>query len=216
MEKAKQQEFLDYYCENNMQRLKYISYQIFSKFGGISEKDYDDFYSIANMVLWNDIQSFDESKGISFENILKFHLRNKFKTAMTKRNRKKRGGTNDRYGSQEVSLDAPVSSQDGNDTNLLEIISNDMKSDMEDQVTGLKYSDRVGKFLDNLSRRNRKIAMYIMVGYDPKDIKRILNISEREYNQAILEFRLYENICISLKRMIISNFTTFKAIKQDR
>lgn len=196
MEKAKQQEFLDYYCENNMQRLKYISYQIFSKFGGISKKDYDDFYSIANMVLWNDIQSFDESKGISFENILKFHLRNKFKTAMTKRNRKKRGGTNDRYGSQEVSLDAPVSSQDGNDTNLLEIISNDMKSDMEDQVTGLKYSDRVGKFLDNLSRRNRKIAMYIMVGYDPKDIKRILNISEREYNQAILEFRLYENICI--------------------
>lgn len=196
MEKAKQQEFLDYYCENNMQRLKYISYQIFSKFGGISEKDYDDFYSIANMVLWNDIQSFDESKGISFENILKFHLRNKFKTAMTKRNRKKRGGTNDRYGSQEVSLDAPVSSQDGNDTNLLEIISNDMKSDMEGQVTGLKYSDRVGKFLDNLSRRNRKIAMYIMVGYDPKDIKRILNISEREYNQAILEFRLYENICI--------------------
>lgn len=196
MEKAKQQEFLDYYCENNMQRLKYISYQIFSKFGGISEKDYDDFYSIANMVLWNDIQSFDESKGISFENILKFHLRNKFKTAMTKRNRKKRGGTNDRYGSQEVSLDAPVSSQDGNDTNLLEIISNDMKSDMEDQVTGLKYSDRVGKFLDNLSRRNRKIAIYIMVGYDPKDIKRILNISEREYNQAILEFRLYENICI--------------------
>lgn len=196
MEKAKQQEFLDYYCENNMQRLKYISYQIFSKFGGISEKDYDDFYSIANMVLWNDIQSFDESKGISFENILKFHLRNKFKTAMTKRNRKKRGGTNDRYGSQEVSLDAPVSSQDGNDTNLLEIISNDMKSDMEDQVTGLKYSDRVGKFLDNLSRRNRKIAMYIMVGYDPKDIKRILNISEREYNKAILEFRLYENICI--------------------
>ena len=196
MEKAKQQEFLDYYCENNMQRLKYISYQIFSKFGGSSEKDYDDFYSIANMVLWNDIQSFDESKGISFENILKFHLRNKFKTAMTKRNRKKRGGTNDRYGSQEVSLDAPVSSQDGNDTNLLEIISNDMKSDMEDQVTGLKYSDRVGKFLDNLSRRNRKIAMYIMVGYDPKDIKRILNISEREYIQAILEFRLYENICI--------------------
>lgn len=191
-----QQKLANYYSENNMQRLKYISYQIFSKFGGISNKDYDDFYSIANMVLWNDVQNFDESKGISFENILKFHLRNKFKTAMTKRNRKKRGGTNDRYGSQEVSLDAPVSSQDGNDTNLLEIISNDMKSDMEEQVTGLKYSDRVGKFLDNLSRRNRKIAMYIMVGYDPKDIKRILNISEREYNQAILEFRLYENICI--------------------
>lgn len=196
MEKAKQQEFLDYYCENNMQRLKYISYQIFSKFGGISEKDYDDFYSIANMVLWNDIQSFDESKGISFENILKFHLRNKFKTAMTKRNRKKRGGSEEKYGSQEMSLDAPIIDSDGNGKSLLEIVSNDLKSDMDDQVAGLKYSDRVSKFLDNISRRNRKIALYIMAGYDSKDIRRILSISEREYNQAILEFRLYENICI--------------------
>lgn len=196
MKEAKQQELLDYYCENNMQRLKYISYQIFSKFGGISEKDHDDFYSIANMVLWNDIQTFDESKGISFENILKFHLRNKFKTAMTKRNRKKRGGSEEKYGSQEMSLDAPIIDSDGNGKSLLEIVSNDLKSDIDDQVTGLKYSDRVGKFLDNLSRRNRKIAMYIMIGYDSKDIRRILNISEREYNQAINEFRLYENVCI--------------------
>lgn len=196
MKEAKQQELLDYYCENNMQRLKYISYQIFSKFGGISEKDHDDFYSIANMVLWNDIQTFDESKGISFENILKFHLRNKFKTAMTKRNRKKRGGSEEKYGSQEMSLDAPIIDSDGNGKSLLEIVSNDLKSNIDDQVTGLKYSDRVGKFLDNLSRRNRKIAMYIMIGYDSKDIRRILNISEREYNQAINEFRLYENVCI--------------------
>lgn len=196
MKEAKQQELLDYYCENNMQRLKYISYQIFSKFGGISEKDHDDFYSIANMVLWNDIQTFDESKGISFENILKFHLRNKFKTAMTKRNRKKRGGSEEKYGSQEMSLDAPIIDSDGNGKSLLEIVSNDLKSDIDDQVAGLKYSDRVSKFLNNLSRRNRKIAMYIMIGYDSKDIRRILNISEREYNQAINEFRLYENVCI--------------------
>lgn len=196
MKEAKQQELLDYYCENNMQRLRYISYQIFSKFGGISEKDHDDFYSIANMVLWNDIQTFDESKGISFENILKFHLRNKFKTAMTKRNRKKRGGSEEKYGSQEMSLDASIIDSDGNGKSLLEIVSNDLKSDMDDQVAGLKYSDRVSKFLDNISRRNRKIALYIMAGYDSKDIRRILSISEREYNQAILEFRLYENICI--------------------
>lgn len=191
-----QQKLANYYSENNMQRLKYISYQIFSKFGGISDKDYDEFYSIANWVLLQDLITFDESKGIAFENILKFHLRNKFKTAMTKRNRKKRGGTEGKYGSQEVSLDSPISNRDGSDTSLLEIISNDLKNNMEDQITGLKYSDRIDKFLNNLSRRNRKIAMYIMIGYDSKDIRRILNISEREYNQAILEFRLYENICI--------------------
>ena len=115
---------------------------------------------------------------------------------MTKRNRKKRGGSEEKYGSQEMSLDAPIIDSDGNGKSLLEIVSNDLKSDIDDQVTGLKYSDRVGKFLDNLSRRNRKIAMYIMIGYDSKDIRRILNISEREYNQAINEFRLYENVCI--------------------
>ena len=91
-----QQKLANYYSENNMQRLKYISYQIFSKFGGISNKDYDDFYSIANMVLWNDVQNFDESKGISFENILKFHLRNKFKTATDKREICKKRGWNKR------------------------------------------------------------------------------------------------------------------------
>lgn len=195
MEKVKQQELLDYYCENNMQRLKYISYQIFSKFGGISEKDYDDFYSIANMVLWRDVNDFDESKGIAFENILKFHLRNKFKTVMTKRNRKKRGGTENTYGSQELSLDAPVIS-DSDQKSLLEVVSNDLISNIEDQVTDLKYSDHVSKFLDNLSRKNRKIAIYIMAGYDSKDIKRIMDVSEKEYSQAIMEFRLYENICI--------------------
>ena len=45
-------EVLDPYCKNNMQLLKKISRSIFLKLGEtLSESDYDDFYSFANMTL---------------------------------------------------------------------------------------------------------------------------------------------------------------------
>ena len=38
---------LEFYCNNEMAELKKICYPLFIKIGGISDKDYDDFYSIA-------------------------------------------------------------------------------------------------------------------------------------------------------------------------
>ena len=45
------QETLELYCENEMQKLKQICNPMINKIGGISDKDYDDFYSIALSVL---------------------------------------------------------------------------------------------------------------------------------------------------------------------
>ena len=43
------------YCENDMQLLKRISKSIFSKFNEpLAKADYDDFYSIANLTLWQE------------------------------------------------------------------------------------------------------------------------------------------------------------------
>ncbi len=55
----RQQETLDYYCGNNMARLRQIAYPIFTRFGGISVKDYDEFYSEANRTVWSAAASFD-------------------------------------------------------------------------------------------------------------------------------------------------------------
>ena len=45
------QEKLKWYCDNEMFQLKKLCYPMMIKIGGISYKDYDDFYSIALAVL---------------------------------------------------------------------------------------------------------------------------------------------------------------------
>lgn len=45
MDSIQKQQLLDEHASNNMAKFKKISYPLFIKFGGISEKDHDDFYS---------------------------------------------------------------------------------------------------------------------------------------------------------------------------
>ncbi len=62
---------LEPYCENDMKRLKRISRSIFMKFNeSLSNADYDDFYSVANLVLWQAYNSYDPKMGVKFEGFL--------------------------------------------------------------------------------------------------------------------------------------------------
>lgn len=59
------------YCENDMKQLKKMSRSIFMKFNEpLSYADYDDFYSIANMTLWQAFNSYDSDMGVNFEGFL--------------------------------------------------------------------------------------------------------------------------------------------------
>ena len=61
------QETLELYCENEMQKLKQICNPMINKIGGISDKDYDDFYSIALSVLSDTAVRFNPKKEVDFE-----------------------------------------------------------------------------------------------------------------------------------------------------
>ena len=79
------------YCENDMRLLKRISQSIFMRFNEpLTKADYDDFYSIANMTLWQAYNSYNPYMGISFEGFLHTCLQKKFKTELTHRHRQKR------------------------------------------------------------------------------------------------------------------------------
>ena len=79
------------YCENDMRQLKRMSQSIFMKFNEpISNADYDEFYSIANMTLWQAYNSYNPDMGIKFEGFLRTCLQRKFKTELTHRHRHKR------------------------------------------------------------------------------------------------------------------------------
>ena len=63
----KQMEIIYDYCNNNMKKLKMVCYPIMIRTGGISEKDHDDIFSLAQL-LYKAVEKYDENnaKGASF------------------------------------------------------------------------------------------------------------------------------------------------------
>lgn len=75
MDEKQKQKILEEYASNNMAKLRKVSYPLFVKFGGLSEKDHDDFYSKASEELWKATEAFDDSNGVPFDNFLRGYCR---------------------------------------------------------------------------------------------------------------------------------------------
>lgn len=59
---AEQTELLEKYYRQNARKLREKVDKILSGFGGITEKDYDDFYSLANEVFVDVLKKYDASQ----------------------------------------------------------------------------------------------------------------------------------------------------------
>lgn len=186
MDEEQKQHILEEYCFNNMAKLRKISYPLFITFGGISEKDHDDFYSKANIELWKATESFDETKGVPFHSYLISCLNRKFMTEMTGLNREKRKG--DRLSS---SLDAPIGEDDG--TTFGEVLASDFN--LEESAINkidLSASENTQKYLGSLSEKQKGIAELIMNGYKPSEIKDKLGITENQYVSNLKDMKTFE------------------------
>ena len=180
------------YCENDMQLLKKISRSIFMRFNEpLTKADYVDFYSIANMTLWQAYNAYDPDTGISFDGFLKSCLQKKFKTELTHRHRQKRI-----LNQFAVSLDAVNDSEDG--CNLLDFIASDF--DTFDEVAKRQengqYQDKIQQYISRLSNLQVSILNLLVDGYKPFEIRRMLEISEKEYTDNMQIMRSYENVKI--------------------
>lgn len=191
MDVVQKQQVLTEYGANNMAKLKRISFPLFIRFGDISLKDHDDFYSKANETLWMATENFDESKGIPFEQFLKGCLARKFKTEMTGLNREKR-----KCDRLSVSMDTPIGDDDN--STIVDLIASDF--DMSREVFGEDdISDiKVEKYLDRLSKTQRRIVELLVNYYKPMEIQKMLHITAREYSDNIKAIQSYENIKVLL------------------
>lgn len=190
MNSDEKRQVLEEYASNNMAKLRKISYPLFIKFGGLSEKDHDDFYSKANMELWKATEVFNEEKGIPFEAYLLGCLKRKFMTEITGMNREKRRG--DRLSS---SLEATIGESEG--ATLGDVLASDF--DLEDTaIEDLEVSDseNTRKYLDALSVKQRKIAEMIMDGYKPPEIREEIGITENEYISNLKDMKTFEKAII--------------------
>lgn len=181
------EQILYVYYADNAKRLRQTVDRILSKFGGLSDKDTDDFYSLANEVFTEVLKRYDNCQ--PFDAFLYSCLLNKIKTEMTRRNREKRMA--DRI---SVSIDAPVG--DGGALSLGDTLTDSF--DIEREVFGedSSCSLKIDKYLGRLSRRQQKIVRLLASAYKAGEIRNMLNITRKEYADAIRGIRSYENISV--------------------
>ena len=183
---------LEPYCENDMKRLKRISRSIFMKFNeSLSNADYDDFYSVANLVLWQAYNSYDPKMGVKFEGFLHSCLSKKFKTELEYRHRQKRV-----LNQFAVSLDA--ASENDEEYCLMDCVASDFDT-FEEAVRRQEkdqFQDKVQKYISRLSKQQIRILNMLMDGYKPNEIQQTLKISSKEYVKELHIMRSYENVKI--------------------
>lgn len=190
------------YCCNNMSKLKMICYPIITKIGGITGKDYDDIYSLAQFLLYKCIKKYDKNNATGasfntfFSNVLNRRL---YATYIRDKNRKCRSNTKIKDNGEvafipDVSLDAPTPDC----LATLERIS--MDYDLEEEIINRNkiesISDKTREYLNNLPKNQRKVAELIMGGYTKDEIKEILHMEQNEINDCMNGMKAYRNISI--------------------
>lgn len=179
---------LNAYYENNAKKLHKVVDKILIKFGGITYKDMDDFYSLANEVFVDVLKRYDDTQ--SFDGFLYSCLLKKIKTEITRRNRIKRMA--DRM---SVSLDTPI---DDNDNSTIGDFITD-SFDFEKEIFKKRediYSRKMIKYLNRLSKTQKEILMMTIAGYTTKEIQEILNITDKEYSDCNSAIHSYRNVSV--------------------
>lgn len=180
------------YCENDMRLLKKISRSIFMRFNEpLTKADYDEFYSIANMTLWQAYNAYNPDTGISFDGFLRSCLQKKFKTELAHRHRQKRI-----LNQFAVSLDAVNDGEE--ECSLLDFIPSDFDTFEEASRTqeNGQYQDKIQRYISRLSNLQVSILNLLVDGYKPNEIQKIMEISSKEYTDNMQAVRSYENVKI--------------------
>ncbi|MBD5534588.1 MAG: hypothetical protein HDQ99_02795 [Lachnospiraceae bacterium] len=176
------------YYSNNARKLHKVVDEILLKFGGLTNKDLDDFYSLANEVFWDAMKRYDASK--SFDAFLYSCLLNKIKSEMTRRNREKRKA--DRM---SVSIDTPIGDEEG--STIGDMIADNLtveKEIFEENKEG--YSRSMLLYLSRLSSLQKEVLRLNIAGYLPEEIRAELHISKKQYADCYEAIHSYRNVSV--------------------
>ena len=151
-------DYLEYYYANNGEKLRKMVDGILINFGGISDKDKDDFYSIANEVFVSVHKNYRDGKQ-SFGSYLRNCIANKVKTEISRRNAYKRK--------------AEVDSLDCDDSPIDVVDDRDFE---EDFLSG----ESAKKMFESLSKTGQKIIRLRLQNKSDIEIKEELGITNRQ------------------------------------
>ena len=175
------------YYSNNAKKLHNTVDKILLKFGGLSNKDLDDFYSLANEVFVDVLGRYDGSQ--SFDGFLYFCLSNKIKTEITRRNREKRKA--DRM---SISIDTPIG--DDENTTIGDLIADEKTVERElfEENKKEEWRKEVNEYLNSLSPLQRKIAFLLSDNNTPSEICEELHITIKHFENSMKRILADERI----------------------
>lgn len=193
---------IDEYCCDGMKKLKKLCNPIIVKIGGISEKDHDDIYSLAQFLLYKSVKNYDKdnANGASFKtffyNILSRRI---YATYIRDKNRQCRSNT--RIGKNgevifipDVSFDAPTEeTQD-----IKEKITSDYNVEDESEFD-FTVDENVENFMSSLSNIQRKILEMKMKEVPTDKIRSELGISAARYAKEMESIKLNEGLSMFTK-----------------
>ena len=180
-------QILNSYYADNARKLHRTVDRILAKFGGLSYKDKDDFYSLANEVFVDAMGRYDGTQ--PFDRFLYVCLANRIKSEMTRRNREKRKA--DRLA---ISLDAPIGEEDGQALGDLLTNSYDLETELFGEISAITI--KLEKYLALLSKRQKEVLMLLSYCYRACEIQEMLHLTQREYSEALDSIRSYEKVRI--------------------
>lgn len=182
-------DILDTYYSNNARKLHNMVDKILLKFGGLSDKDLDDFYSLANEVFVDVMKRYDYEQ--SFDGFLYSCLSNKIMSEITKRNREKRKA-------DRMSISLDITNESEEECSLLDFIPSDFDTfeEVVKRQENQQYQDKVQQYILRLSNMQVNILNLLIDGYKPNEIKHVLEISSKEYTDNLQIMRSYENVKI--------------------
>ena len=183
-----EQKLKEYYTDN-AKKLHKIVDRILLKYGGLCDKDLDDFYSLANEVFVDVMNRYDGKQ--SFDGFLYLCLSNKIMSEVTRRNREKRKA-------DRMSISIDTANDKGEDCSLLDMIPSDFDTfeEVSKNQGNIQYQDKIQQYISRLSNQQVNMLNLLADGYKPKEIRKILGISEKEYACNLQIMRSYENVRI--------------------
>lgn len=215
--------WINEYCDNNMSKLKKISYNAFFRYG-IPEHEHDELYDDAMNVLMESVVTFDSSQGANFNTYLTNNIkksvidwyrdnyqRGKRRNLLTDKNGRivkvdKDGNvTEDDKGKpviiSDTSFDAPT--EENND--LIEKVASDFNIEDSSEFD-FGSDEKVEEFLESLPKIQKNILLLRMENIPLDDIKQKLNISDREYSNAMKSIKMNKDLSLFTKNKNDGNY----------
>jgi len=197
---------------NNGRKLHQICDKQIIKFGGVSQQDYDDFYSRVGYEIAKAKNTYDPSKGKTFMEYIGKVIKYAVYKEKTDKNRGKRQNfieyeEKDENGNivkrkeyiSNMSIDTPIGDEDG--ITIADTLQADFDMDNELSNLIMNYQEEnVEKYLNSLPKVTRRIIEMKMEDISVSEIKRELSLTDREYQNHMNMARMNENIALFTKQ----------------